>query len=804
MTIDSINRKLTAILSADAVGYSRLMADDEVGTVQRLKSYRELIGVRVREHRGRVVDSPGDNILAEFPSALDATRCGIEIQGMLKNRNADLTDNRKMEFRIGIHLGDVMVDGDRIYGDGVNIAARLEGLADPGGICISATVHEQVKNKMEIDYIDLGNQDVKNIAEPIHAYRVSFPGAADHRVVKAKGDLSRKWRNIASGAISILIVVGIAFLWNYYFKPTPTSEIIKPETTTVPVEEPSIAVLPFVNMSDDPQQEYFSEGISDDILDALVKTNSMPVIARTSSFQFKGEKIGVQEIGKKLNVTHILEGSVRKVGNRIRITAQLAESSTGHHLWSDRYDRQLNDIFAIQDEIAAAIVKEIQTRVGGVPTSLKLGVRTKTVDEEAYDLYLKAQERFHRYDPSRRDAMGLYQQAVEKDPEFVDAWVGLGRAYLLDRDLWDRETIPREIAPLAKAALQRALDIDPNNATALSLLGFIRAMIEYKWAEGSALMKRGIQLSPQDSEINMIYGIYLGPTHQEGVIKQIEKAYRLDPFSPQVAMNYVLGLRATGRQLDAERVLESFLVTATNINELFATRIYLAAKNLEMAEQHLEKAKAVWGTDDPIVMVNEYQLAELRGDDPLMKSIEKELLRRMESEYVKYNFWGSADNVKRRYQLAYQQRQLGLIQHVLGYKPSQFTDEEWQDLREKMNIAELGDKALPYGNSRTKAEINALLERKIELDPSLMNQYVGVYKPDGSGSNLEISRKDGELSAVWSNDGIPHRMIAVAENQFELLDIKNDTLTFLEHIRNDYDLEEIDGQIVYHYRRIDK
>jgi len=805
MTTEGTTRKLTAILSADVVGYSRLMAEDEVGTVQRLKSYRELIGVRVREHHGRVVDSPGDNLLAEFPSALDATRCAVEIQRVLKTRNDDLPEERRMEFRIGINLGDVMIDDERIYGDGVNIAARLESLAYSGGICISATVHEQVKNKLEIDYIDLGNQDVKNIAEPVHAYRILFKGVTAHKALKDKSVAEKKAWSPALIVALIIVAIGSILIWNYISKPrTPPLEVSVPQKATVSAEEPSIAVLPFVNMSNDPDNEYFSDGVSEEILNSLVKTNTLPVIARTSSFQFKGKNLSVQKIASELNVTHVIEGSVRKVGNQVRVTAQLADANTGIHLWSENYDRELVNILALQDEIAAVIVKEIQARVGGVSMSHEPRVRTQIVDELTYNLYLKARQLYYHEDPSYREALILFKQAVEKDTEFVDAWIGLAKAYLTDLGLQRMESIPSEAAPLAKAALQRALDIEPTNATALSLLGFIKALIEYKWAEGSALMERAVQLCPENAEILLAYAFYLGVTHQVGSMNEMEKTYRLDPFNQYVVLRYADGLSANGRQLDAQRIMESLMVTSQEANEFFTTGLYIRSGNLELAEQHHERAKEIWGTDHPRVMINEYRLAWLRGNDTLANSIEKELLQRMESEHVMYNWWGSADNLKRRYQLAYQQRQPHFVQSVLGNKPLQFTDEEWLDLREKMNISELGDEVLSSARPRTKEEEKALLEKRIKLDPSVIDQYVGRYKAYELGLILEISKKDGELIAVWPHQaGIPHRLIAVTENQFELLDIKNDTLIFLEHNRNDYDLEEIDGQIVFHYRRIE-
>jgi len=802
MTAEGINRKLTAIFSADVKDYTRLMGQDEVYTIRTLNDHREMFASFIRQYKGRIVDTPGDNILAAFESVSNAVNCAVEIQRGLAERNAEVPSARMMQWRIGISLGDVVEEDGRIYGDGVNIAARVEGLAKPGGICISGTVYGQVKNKLGLEYEDLGEQEVKNIPEPVRIYKVlSYPDTEAHRAVKAKGDVKRKWRNTTLIIAAVIGVgVGSVIIRNYI----PQQESLSPKIAKS--EKPSIAVLPFENMSGDPENEYFSDGVSEEILNSLVKTNAMPVIARTSSFQYKDKNLNVQKIASELNVTHIMEGSVRKTGNTVRVTAQLVDANTGMHLWSENYDREISNIFALQDEIAAAIVKEIRAHIGEKLVSHVSKARGRIADETAYDIYLKAQQLFRRCDPSRIKAIELFQQAVEKDSEFVDAWVGLSRAYLFDVSAFHREMIPIKIAPLAKAALQRALEIDPENSAALSMLGDIRAFIEYKWLEGSALMQRAVQLSPQDAEINMIYGRYLTFTHQPGAIEVLEKAYRLDPFNPEVVTMYTDSLSAYGRQIDAMQIMESYLVSSDEIDEFLATKIYIGTGNLELAEKHHERAKAIWGPKNPRVMVHEGQLARLRGDDSRSKSIEQELLRRMESEYVVYHSWGSADNLKRRLQLAYQQRQRVFVWTAFGNKPLPFSDEEWQDLRAKMNIAELGEEALTLTGTRTKAEKKALLERRVELDPSVLDKYAGVYalvKGNVTTSiALEISRKAEELWLESPQSGNREIFIAISENTFESLDTKNVELRFVERGINDYDMESTRGQRIDHYRRI--
>ena len=325
MATQEVKRKLTAILSADVKGYSRLMSEDEAGTIRRLNAYKEMMANFIQQHHGRVVDAPGDNLLAEFGSVVDAVQCALKIQKELKTRNEELPENRRMEFRIGINLGDVIEEGDKIYGDGVNIAARLESLSEAGGICISGTAYDQVENKLSLGYEYLGEQPVKNIAKPVRVYRVLVePKAVAQRI----------------------------------------SEVASKERMALPLpDKPSIAVLPFVNMSDDPKQEYFSDGMTDEIITALSKVPNLFVIARNSTFTYKGKAVKVKQVSEELGVRYVLEGSVRKAGHRIRINAQLIDALKGHHLWAERYDRELRDIFALQDEITMKIIIALQVEL---------------------------------------------------------------------------------------------------------------------------------------------------------------------------------------------------------------------------------------------------------------------------------------------------------------------------------------------------------------------------------------------------------------------------------------------------------
>ena len=369
------HRKLTAILSADVAGYSRLMQDDEAATVKTLEAYKQIISDLVKQHRGRVVDSPGDNLLAEFASVVDAVQCAVAIQKELQARNTELPENRKMLFRIGVNLGDVIEEESRIYGDGVNIAARLESLADPGGICVSKTAFDQIETKLPFGYEFLGEQTVKNIAKPVGAYRVVL----EPRVTKKKGAGLKQGagRRIAIiGLAAALVVVAGVALWQSFLRPAapppaPAAEKADPKQMALPLPElPSIAVLPFVNLSEDPKQQLLCDGITDNIINALSKVPQLFVIARNSTFTYKGKTVKAKQVSEELGVRYVLEGSIQRTGDRVRISAQMVDALTGHQLLSERFDGETTDLFALQDDIAMKVLGAIQIKLSGAaPTS---------------------------------------------------------------------------------------------------------------------------------------------------------------------------------------------------------------------------------------------------------------------------------------------------------------------------------------------------------------------------------------------------------------------------------------------------
>jgi TolB-like protein/class 3 adenylate cyclase len=431
MAEEGFKRKLAAILSADVEGYSRLMDDDEEATVRTLTSYRNAITDLVQQFRGRVVDAPGDNLLAEFTSVVDAVNCAVEIQRELAERNTELAYNRQMQFRIGVNLGDVIEEDGRIYGDGVNIAARVESLAEAGGICISGRAYDQVANKLGLEYENLGEHQVKNISVPIRVYRVlSYPGAAAHRVVQAKESLGRKWRKAAISAAVVIVVVAAIGIWHFYMR-SPEIEPASVEQMADPLpDKPSIAVLPFDNMSGDPEQEYFSDGLTDELIGDLAKISGILVISRNSAFTYKGKQIKISQVAKELNVSYVLEGSVQKSGDKVRIRAQLIDGKTDHHLWSESYDGVMDDIFELQDKITGKIVSALAVTL--TPDEQDRISDKGTDNILAYEAFLKGYEHYTKFTAENLlKSIEYYKQAIQIDPKFSRAYSAAALSYFM-------------------------------------------------------------------------------------------------------------------------------------------------------------------------------------------------------------------------------------------------------------------------------------------------------------------------------------------------------------------------------------
>jgi len=525
MTQEGYKRKLTAILSADVEGYSRLMGEDEDATIRTLTSYRELMSTLIQKHRGRVVDSPGDNLLAEFLSVVDAVRCAVEIQEELRVRNAELPENRRMHFRIGINLGDVVQEEERIYGDGINIAARVEGLAEGGGICISGTVYDSIKNKLSLSYEPLGEHTVKNIKEPVRVYRMRVgPEAA----VKPR---PRHWHKATLAAVAVLVVAaGALAIWNFYFRPPPI-EPASVEKMAFPLpDKPSIAVLPFVNMSGDPEQEYFSDGLTEEIITALSKTPQMFVIARNSTFSYKGKQVKVQQVAEELGIRYVLEGSVRKSEDRLRITAQLIDAITGRHLWAERYDRDLKDIFALQDEITLKILNALRVKLtDGTYASL---TEKGTNNLEAYLKLLQAREYgMRRTKEGNAMQRKLSEEVITMDPDYPMAYLSLSATHLMDL-IYGTSKSPIQSLRLAEELVQKAITLDNDSAWGHAYLGRIY-LTKRQYEKAITQGERALSLDPNsDFALAALAFTLRNVGRHEEAIAMFKKAIRLNPIPP--------------------------------------------------------------------------------------------------------------------------------------------------------------------------------------------------------------------------------------------------------------------------------
>ena len=509
MAEQRVQRRLAAILAADVVGYSRMMGADETGTLARLTALRsELMYPKVEEYGGRIVKTTGDGTLIEFPSAVDAVQHAVDVQQTLSRRNTHLPEAERLEIRIGINLGDVIVDGDDIYGDGVNIAARLEAFAEPGSVCISAMVREGVRGKLDIKFEDLGEQSLKNIAEPIRVYCI-------------KPVIERTDAEWASASSALL-------------------------------RRPALAVLPFENLSGDPEQEYFADGLTEDIITALSSWRHFPVIARNSTFAYKGTSPDIRKVGKELGARYVIEGSVRKAVNRVRVTAQLINSETGHHVWAERFDRELQDIFELQDEITSKIAAVISPELTKAESERSATKRPENLD--AWDYCQRG-----KYMMNEISKSGLYaareqfERAVELDPNLVDAWGGI--AHTCHRELvmgWSDD--PETVRVKFLEAARRAVAIDDADASAHYHLCFAY-MQHRRLAEAVTEGERAVDLNPIDPNTHDRLGAVLTLAGQpEDGASYFEAALRLNPSHPRVHIIRALLARA---YLDAHRYEEA-------------------------------------------------------------------------------------------------------------------------------------------------------------------------------------------------------------------------------------------------------
>ena len=589
------HRKLTAILSADVAGYSRLMQDDEAATVKTLEAYKQIISDLVKQHRGRVVDSPGDNLLAEFASVVDAVQCAVATQKELQARNTELSENRKMQFRIGVNLGDVIEEESRIYGDGVNIAARLESLADPGGICVSKTAFDQIETKLPFGYEFLGEQTVKNIAKPVGAYRVVLEPRVTKK--KAAGLKQGAGRRIAIiGLAAALVVVAGVALWQSFLRPAAPppalpEEKADPKQMALPLPElPSIAVLPFVNLSEDQKDQLLCDGITDNIINALSKMPRLFVIARNSTFTYKGKPVKVKQVSEELGVRYVLEGSVLRSGDHVRITAQLVDALTGNPLLAERYDGKTTDLFTLQDDITMRVLVAVRVKLEGTGTSVWMKYYRGS---QGLDCFLKIQQAIGHIQrmtiPDTNQARQIAEEGLAMCPEGPVFYRILAIVNMNDYNLGSSKA-PRESIEKAEELLQKALAIDDNDSEAHGNMSQVYSR-KREYDKAIAAAERGVTLNPGSSWANYRYGLVLVVVGRpEEAIPLFEKAIRLNPLGPAVFYgDYGLALSLTGR---LEEAVSSYKKAIERAPDFFRTHAVLSAVYSMMGRDKEAQAEA--------------------------------------------------------------------------------------------------------------------------------------------------------------------------------------------------------------------
>jgi TolB-like protein/class 3 adenylate cyclase/Tfp pilus assembly protein PilF len=488
MSEGRVERRLAAILAVDVAGYSRLMGADEEGTLAALRTVRRELGdPKIAEHRGRIVKTTGDGLLVEFASVVDAVRCAVEVQREMIGRNAAVPAERRIEFRMGINVGDIIIEDGDIFGDGVNIAARLEALAEPGGICLSAAAHEQVRDRLDLAFDDLGEQQVKNIARPVHTYAVAI-GAASRAALPVGAPL-----------------------------PLP--------------DKPSLAVLPFQNLTGDAEQEYFVDGMVEEITTAIARLPWLFVIARNSAFTYKGRAVDVKQVARELGVRYVLEGSVRKAGNRVRITGQLIDTTTGAHIWANRFDGVLDDIFELQDQVASGVAGAIEPKLR--QSEIERASRKPAVNLTAYDLYLRALAQSYRLtEEGFAEAVGLARQALAIDPSYAPAAALVGWCRIVQGVQGWGALSDADISAAVRLARQ-ALEAERDDAETMARAGFTLFYFAGETVMGTAALDRGLTLNPNAATAWAVRGnIHALRNQPEAAIEACDRALRLSPFDP--------------------------------------------------------------------------------------------------------------------------------------------------------------------------------------------------------------------------------------------------------------------------------
>jgi len=548
-----MKRRLAAILAADVEGYSRLMGADEAGTLSALNSYRkELIEPKVRQYGGRIVKLMGDGALMEFPSAVEAVACAVEFQCAMTERTKDIPDHRRIAYRVGINVGDIIIENDDIFGEGVNIAARLESLAEPGGICIANNVVDQVNGKLDLAFELLGEREVKNISRPVTVHRVVMDEKARRLVteIRESAPLHKRRQAYAIIVLALLMVAGGLGWW----QPWNTGASPAPDNTSLALmDKPSIAVLPFTNMSDDKAREYFSDGITEDLITDLSRISGLVVIARNSSFAYKGRAVDLRDIGRELDVRYVVEGSVQKADQKIRITAQLIDARSGAHVWADRFDRELKDVFALQDDVVSKIVSALSVKLR--PSEKQLLTGSTEAQPEAYDMLLRGLEMYRRFTPDSIEGSRQYfERAVAFDPTYARAYAALALTYIMPVEQGFSENPEKSKEEAYRLALE-AQSIDAKVREVQFALGII-LRVQGKYREAIEAARNAIEIDGNYADGYALLAINLNfaDKPREGLVA-IEKGIRLNPRKPSFYMwilaqsHYLLGQYSEAAQI---------------------------------------------------------------------------------------------------------------------------------------------------------------------------------------------------------------------------------------------------------------
>ncbi len=606
---NQVERKLTTILHADVVGYSRLMGQDEEGTHRILSESLRTITALIERHGGKVWNLAGDAVLADFGSVVRALACAVDIQRELKSRNESRPEGQKFELRIGLNIGDVIVDQHDIYGDGVNVAARLQSISEPGGVCIARAVFDQVKGKSDLGFEYLGEQQVKNIAEPVAVYRVLLDPGSARGVVGDKRAAGRRSRAIVRGvAGTVIIALTATAFWLYHQRPSPPgvesadTGAAAPDTSA----RPSIIVLPFKNLGGQAGEEYFADGITEDIITDISKFRDLFIIASNTSFTYKGKSVNIQDVSRQLGVRYVLEGSVQRGGDKVRINVQLIDGSSGHHLWAERLVRRADDLFALQDEIVKTIVANLAVKVDVVERERVMRKGPRNL--EAYDYVLRGREYHSRVTrAANAEAQQMFRKAIEIDPRYSSAYVDLGLTYF-NAVIHGWTHSPSEALDRAHDLAQQALSLEKSNYAAHRLLG----MVYIKWTQYDLAIReleRALELNPNDADSYDVIGaarLYTG--QPQSAIEALQTALRFNPNArPSVNIHLALAYYLTARYDDVIATLKPSLERSPNlaVHHVLLAAAYAQAGRTTDAEHEANMVRRL----DPFFEVDSFGTA---------------------------------------------------------------------------------------------------------------------------------------------------------------------------------------------------